>query len=510
MKISLFIILIFFQISLAFGQTSLKEIDLENGSHRVGFNHYLTSDSTRTYKRTGDWNNTSIPRPIPVSIWYPSKDNSKSIKRMTVLNYMEILKEEEEWEHLPSDQILNWFYYSNNAANQSHLKEQTTAYKGLEYKTGKFPVIIYAPSYQASSIENFALCEYLASHGYIIISSPSRGTENRFLEGGTGKDMETQARDIEFLLHQAKRLPSADIGQIAAMGFSFGGLSNVLSQMRNKNIRAIVSLDGSIKYKFDILKNSPFFDIKKADVPFIHLAQKDIPKQVLKDEQIDSTLNYRFEFYDSLVYSKAFSLKFHNLTHSCFSTLGVLFQERDKRQDKSDMEIMQSYKWVSIYTLKFLDAYIGNNAEALSFLANSPIDNGVGKGVISQRNKDAHSKKFTFQDFNILASKQNYENLKVLYDSILKKNPSIKLLEENFNNLGLQMVFNPNTSRQGINIFLLAVEIYPHSANLFDSLAESYLFIGNRGKAIESFRKSLILNPQNQNAVDRLKQLRSE
>ena len=263
MKIALLIILIFFQISLTIGQTSLKEIDLKNGSHSVGFNHYLTSDSTRTYKRIFDWNNMSIPRPIPISIWYPSKEKPKNIKTMTVLNYLEILKEEEEWEYLPNDQILNWFYYANNAANQNHLKEQTTAYNGIEPEIGKFPVIIYAPSYQASSIENFALCEYLASHGYIVISSPSRGTENRFLEGGTEKDMETQARDVEFLIKVVGKLPNADIDRIATIGLSFVGLSNVLSQMRNKTIRAILSLYGSVKYQFNTLKSSPFFDVKK-------------------------------------------------------------------------------------------------------------------------------------------------------------------------------------------------------------------------------------------------------
>jgi len=34
------------------------------------------------------------------------------------------------------------------------------------------------------------LCEYLASHGYVVISSPSRGTETRQMGAGTEKDME--------------------------------------------------------------------------------------------------------------------------------------------------------------------------------------------------------------------------------------------------------------------------------------------------------------------------------
>jgi hypothetical protein len=40
---------------------------------------------------------------------------------------------------------------------------------------GKFPMIIYAPSFGMSSIQNNIFCEYLASHGYIIASAASAG-----------------------------------------------------------------------------------------------------------------------------------------------------------------------------------------------------------------------------------------------------------------------------------------------------------------------------------------------
>ncbi|WP_200977272.1 CocE/NonD family hydrolase [Echinicola sp. 20G] len=503
----IYLIWIIFEANSVFAQTSLKEIGLEHGSHTVGFTHYLASDSTRTYKRIFDWNNNAIPRPIPISIWYPSKDKLKGTKPMQVLGYMEILKEEEEWEYLPNEQILNWFNYANTTSNQNHLKEQTTAYFGLQSKNGKFPVIVYAPSYQASSIENFALCTYLASHGYIVLSSPSRGTENRFLEGGTEKDMETQARDIEFLIKEASLLPNADLDQIATMGFSFGGLSNVLSQMRNENIKAIVSLDGSIKYQYNTLKKSPFFDIKKVDIPFIHMAQKDISEEVMKEDNINPALNHQFEFYDSLVYSRAYQLKFNHLTHAYFSTLGVLFQERDKRQDKSDAEIMESYRWVSVYTLKFLDAFLKNNADGFAFLENPPEQNRIRKELINLKTKLPQQKSFTFQDFHELAIKHDYKDLEALYKETQQKHPSIQLPEGKLNNLGLQLTFNPETSQNGINIFLLATHLYPNSANLYDSMAEAYLFIGDRDNAIVNFKKSLSLNPQNQNATARLKQL---
>ncbi|MCG8307581.1 MAG: prolyl oligopeptidase family serine peptidase [Cytophagales bacterium] len=508
MRSAVLLIFVLFQFNAIHGQTSLKEIDLNSGKYKVGFIHYTTSDSTRTYSRVYDYSNQKIARPIPVSVWYPSEQYMDNKKPLKILDYFEILKEEEEWEHLPNEQLLNWFYYPNTPANRNHLKEQAKAFSGIEFANGKFPVIVYAPSYQASSIENFALCEFLASHGYVVISSPSRGTETRWFSNNNAKEMETQARDVEFLIKEVSKFPIADLDKIASMGFSFGGLSNVIAQMRNDNIKAIVSLDGTERYQYALMQKSPFFSNTRIDVPYIHMAQKNIPEKVVREDNINVELNTKFELYDSITKSKAYRLKFHNLTHSYFSTLGVLFAKRDNRQDKSDSEIMESYKWVSIYTLNFLNAYLKDNENALAFIQNSPSDNGIDKGLITQKVKEPEIDAFSFQDFNDLAANQNYENLFELYDLTKKKNPSLKLPEGHLNTLGLQLVFNPKTSEQGINVFLLAIKLYPNSANLFDSLAEGYLFMSNKEKAIENFGKSLELNAQNQNAINRLKQLK--
>ncbi len=508
MRFTVLLTFMVFQTYVMTGQTSLDEIDLNHGKYKVGFRHYTISDSSRTYSRIYDYSTKRIVRPIPVSIWYPSLQNIAHKKPLKILDYFEILKEEEEWEHLPNEQVLNWFYYANTPANQNHLIEKTKAYFEVQFAKGRYPVIVYAPSHQASSIENFALCELLASHGYIVISAPSRGTETRWLSTNNAKEMETQARDIEFLIKEAGKFTMVDHNKIAVMGFSFGGLSNVIAQNRNKNIKAIVSLDGTERYQYTLLQRSPFFSIDKIDVPYLHMAQKDIPEKVLKEDKIKAELNTRFKLYDSITKSKAYRLKFNNLTHSYFSTLGILFTERDKRQDKSDFEIMESYKWVSAYALNFLNAFLENNDKALKFVENKPSNNGVRNGLITQRTKHPENDAFTFENFNDLASSQNYENLAQLYDSTVKKHPSFKIPEGNLNTLGLQLVFNPNTSEQGIYVFLLATRLYPNSANLYDSLAEGYLFMGNIDSAIESFEKSLRLNAQNQNAIDRLKQLK--
>jgi dienelactone hydrolase len=509
MRTTILVMLVLFQVRSVKGQTSLKEINLNSGKYKVGFKHYTAVDSTRTYQIKNDFNNQFINRPIPISIWYPAKFESEKSKQLTVLDYLEILKEEEEWKNLPNEFLLDWFpYLWNTSENKAHLSEKATAFSNSTLLEGKFPVVIYAPSYQASSIENFALFEYLASNGFVIISSPSRGTDTRWLEGGTTKDMETQSRDVEFLLKEIHKYENIDFDRIALMGFSFGGLANAVTVMKNKSISGLVSLDGAERYNYPVLEKSPFFNLDRLNIPYVHFAQKEIPEEVLMSDKIPAELNYKFQLYDSIKYSNVYSYKFHNLTHSYFSSFGVLFASRDKRQDKSDAEIMASYKLLSEHTLQFLNATLQNDKYGKEFIENSPDKNGFSDALISKKMKKANTREFDYKDFNDLALIQDYQDLIPLYKRTIAKHPELELQEGMLNTLGLRLSFNSKKIEQGVNVFLLALNIYPKSANLYDSLAEAYLHNKDFKNAIYNYKKSLELNPENQNAIDRLKQLK--
>ncbi|HDZ14851.1 MAG TPA: alpha/beta hydrolase [Pricia sp.] len=509
MRIPILVTLVLFQVFFVKGQTSLKEIDLKNGAYNVGFKHYTMIDSTRLYIIENDFNNQLVYRPIPVSIWYPAVIDNKNAKQITVLDYLQILKEEEESQNLPNELLLDWFpdLGGDTPQNKAHLTEKVNALSNADFSEGKFPVVVYAPSYQASSIENFALFEYLASNGFVVISSPSRGTDTRWLEGGTTKDMETQSRDVEFLLKEIHKYEYIDFDRIALMGFSFGGISNAITVMKNRKISALVSLDGTERYNYPVLEKSPYFDLDRFNIPYVHFAQKDIPEEVLTSDKIPAELNYKFQLYDSLKYSNAYSYKLHDLTHSHFGSIGVLFAYRDKRQDKSDDKIMASYKLLSQHTLQFLNATLKNEEKAREFIENSPDKNGISETLILKKMKKSGTKEFDYNDFKDLALNQGYRDLIPLYKTIVAKNPTFKPEAWMLNKLGVRLSFNAGKLEQGINVFLLGVHIYPEWANLYDSLALAYLYNQDHKNAITNFKKSLELDPENQHAIDRLKEL---
>ena len=61
-----------------------------------------------------------------------------------------------------------------------------------------------------------------------------------------------------------------------------------------------------------------------------------------------------------------------------------------------------------------------------------------------------------------------------------------------------------------IPLFELNAELYPDSWNVWDSLAEAHMAAGDRDRAIELYRKSLELNPENANATEKLVELQGE
>ena len=75
----------------------------------------------------------------------------------------------------------------------------------------------------------------------------------------------------------------------------------------------------------------------------------------------------------------------------------------------------------------------------------------------------------------------------------MKKRNSKKKLDQ-LNSLGYKF-FTENLFEEALKIFELNTKTHPYSANCYDSWAEAYLKIGNKTKAIEYYKKALILNP---------------
>lgn len=80
----------------------------------------------------------------------------------------------------------------------------------------------------------------------------------------------------------------------------------------------------------------------------------------------------------------------------------------------------------------------------------------------------------------------------------LKKDPTYGLKEGDMNRVGYQLLQTGKT-KESIAAFKINVEAFPKSGNVYDSLAEAYLKDGNKDLAIVNYKKSIELDPSNEN-----------
>jgi uncharacterized protein len=79
--------------------------------------------------------------------------------------------------------------------------------------------------------------------------------------------------------------------------------------------------------------------------------------------------------------------------------------------------------------------------------------------------------------------------------------------ESYYNGVGYDLLRRGSIA-SAIELFKANVLFYPESANAYDSLAEGYMTAGDKERAIENYEKSLVLNPKNTNAAERIKKLK--
>lgn len=105
--------------------------------------------------------------------------------------------------------------------------------------------------------------------------------------------------------------------------------------------------------------------------------------------------------------------------------------------------------------------------------------------------------------------KAGIEEALQLYHELLKdkaKADEIDFNEKQLNMLGYWFLKEKNVEA-AIAIFELNSQTFPKAFNTWDSLAEAYMIAGNKKLAIKNYKKSLKLNPENQNAKSKLKDL---
>lgn len=431
-------------------------------------------------------------RPLQTLIWYPAEHSDK--RPMTVADYVGLLSTETSFGRPETSAAAKeWL-----TAMRETVAIPLWAVRDATPMSGRHPIVIYAPGLSSTSWENADLCEYLASHGYIVIASPSVGPLTREMSF-TVSGFNAQARDISFLIGYATSLSNADVSKIAVIGFSWGGISNLVAAARDDRIRALVSLDGSLRQYPGLLKQAGDVHPEEMAIPMIYFAKQE---DTLEHWALGSEVNAGPSALNSWTHGDLITVRMLGLVHEEMSSMfqrNQMVWDRFPNEQNADYgreDGILGYALIARYTLQFLDAYMQHDATAMTFLKKAPAENGVPTHVMAVRFRAATGVPPSLTGFRSEIARQGFNHVADVYAAMRLEKADFQLDEGAVDTWATGLIDRGHVP-DGIELLKLNAQMHPESGGVYFSLAEAYANSGQIPLAVENYRKCLRLWPTN-------------
>jgi CubicO group peptidase (beta-lactamase class C family) len=126
------------------------------------------------------------------------------------------------------------------------------------------------------------------------------------------------------------------------------------------------------------------------------------------------------------------------------------------------------------------------------------------RGILYNKTYDFPKKSVANEVLSIIEEKGIQAG--IAHFNTIKDNDTFDLNEGEMNAIGYQLM-GAGKTEEALQVFKLNVDEFPESFNVYDSYAEALMTLGQNDAAIENYRKSVEMNPANQNGIDMLEKL---
>lgn len=482
-----------------FGQPQLKN-NLKFGKYMVGFQIFHEYDARRSFLPKYDFNRSltgfETKRPMQIAVWYPSVSNNKK-KSLKYKDYIGLTASEVDFSKQKIhdktkavEETLRWMSLDDRKKMDEFYNTDIDVFLNAHQHKGNFPLVLYAPPLDASFYDNSVLCEYLASKGYIVLSTTAKGEYTRLQENSV-RSIDAQAEDMAFLLDFGQKFTKSD--KIGTIGMSRGGLSNLLFALKNKNIDASISLDGSVFSQgwLDDMRQSLYFH---PEDNFSNILM--ITKNLADPKKNPST------YYDQVKFADKSLIRFDHDKHGYFSALDLVTSIlKDHTMSNMEKEKYLSFHVEMIeYCGEFFDAYLKNNYVFK--------EHPVKKYPHSFDFENAQSKSIAPDLISFWIAEKGIEYVTNIITSIEKKEPGYisKLRWKDLNAIAEEKK-QEKKSAEAIKILLLSDQAQPNWYITNYLLGECYKAIGNTTLAIKHYQIALHDNPRHEESIIALKRM---
>ncbi|HLA11918.1 MAG TPA: hypothetical protein VJ023_15130 [Pyrinomonadaceae bacterium] len=462
--------------------------NLKPGLYSVGYRAVFTYDLTRPFIKWDAQGREIVPagkgRQMQISVWYPAHNAGRK-PLMRFEEYVYLAAQELEFSpptlekrRQAVDDFMKGPLSQGASADRlwALLRMKTNAIKDAIPAKGSFPLVVYA---HVPPSGNSILCEYLASHGFVVAAISWKGTFEYNLDVGlTG--VETQIKDIEFVIGVLKADKQVDSDKIAIIGMSFGAISALGLQTRNGDVDALISLDGGIGSVFgaNVVQRTAYYSLSRITTPLIHLYGSNVT---------GTDLSYLY----SLKYSERYLVGFTGMRHRDFTNIGMFEHFVPNISGKPGGNTKIGFEWVSRYALDFLRTYLGGDRESLEFLQNSPERNGAPPGLFTVERKARLNPPPSSSQLQAMIEGKGIQSVVALYKQ-LKEMDAQPLPQQTLSEVGIWLGQKGDWNAVKA-IIDLRLDSYPSSAWANYAAAEAHRRLGDKERARHLYEKTLLL-----------------
>ncbi len=488
--------------------------ELKAGPHAVGFMTFEEYDYSRTFQPKRDYFGEIIPgekaRPIQACVWYPAVEDAGATP-VLFSDYAFSPPEDHSFYQFLSavqNREVAWLHrilMNNQTAVLEALGTDMNAARDAKPSDGAFPLLIYACDFDRGIGENAVLCEYLASHGYVVATTHALSAVSvRSQPSAAG--LEAMVGDTEYLIGALHGRDLIEPGKLGVIGYAGGGLAALLLQMRNYSVDAVVALEAGYteEPRAEMVMTNPYYDIGRMTAPLLSVYAEGAVREAGEGEAREAAAAATgevFKYARRVMAGIPGARGFELTTYGLISPM-VMPPVESEPPVEGEPPVEDeppagagAYETMCGHAINFLDNYVKGSEEAGARLAGSDLT------VI-----EAEERPPTQDEYLAIIQGGNIEMAIEIYEKFTAIDPDLVLFPEaNMNFAGYGMLQRGRTA-EAVSLFKMNAEAYPQSANCWDSLAEAYMASGDSEQALRCVEKVLETLPNDPNLTDDLRQ----
>ncbi|AGC47011.1 beta-lactamase [Myxococcus stipitatus DSM 14675] len=468
---------------------------LTPGPHAVGYKVLYRFDTSRTWAETRPYGKTFSPdlqgRPLRISIWYPaSRAQGKTLRFEDYYRAGAAPKGFEDVEAQVPERDGGTYRGNFGDAYAVLAATPVNASMNAPAAKGRFPVVLTTGGQGALLTTNSTLAEYLASHGYVVVTVFTLGrSQGQPSLGLAPSEVAITVRDFEFTASVVRDLPNVDASRLAMVGHSMGGSAAVLFAMQNTNVSAVVGLDGT--YGFP---NPPAEPGILSVTEGYHYAPGRMQAALLD-------LRRQQPFIDlgavrAFRHSERYLMTLAQTQHSSFTTGAMhhalaLSEIEPNAAGITRRSSGEGFYWSCGVVQAFLDLQLKADPRGLDRMKQAVETNS--RATLTQ--EPAMAARPPPATVFAQLEEQGLDAVIKAVEQFRRELPEEPVVEEAvFNERGYALL-GQKKAEQAVRVFQLVAHFYPQSANAADSLGDAYVAAGQKEQARASFGRAIELAP---------------